>query len=314
MNETGNITGGKTPENTKPAGVPAAPKSSRGLSVGLIAIAVILAGVLIYVIMAYQKQKDSMIEMEMMLTQEKDSLANELRLMMHGYDTLKTNNDTLNARLGREQDRIRQLLAINATNIQLIKTYRAEIGTMREIMKSYIVQIDSLNTRNKILVAENEQIRDEMSRVEQTNIELNKVREDLSEKVVIASVIQAKDLVITGLNNKRKEVDRIDRMVSLSVCFTLRENPIAAAGRKTVFMRVLRPDGLVITDSPDNVFNSGTENLVYSAKRDVDYENQDIEMCIFLENNGDFVAGTSTVELYLEGNLIGKSTFSLRGR
>jgi len=193
--------------------------------------------------------------MESMLTSEKDSLANELRLMIHGYDTLKSNNDTLNAQLEKEQDRIKQLLAINANNVQLIRTYRAEIGTMRNIMKSYIVQIDSLNTRNKILIAENEQIRGEISQVTRTNVELSKVREDLSAKVEIASVVQAKDIIVLGLNQKRKDTDRIDRMSTLSVCFTLRENPIAAAGRKTVYMRVIRPDGLVITDSPDNTFS-----------------------------------------------------------
>ncbi len=87
-----------------------------------------------------------MVDMETVLTQEKDSLQNELRLMVHGYDTLKTDNDTLMANLQREKKRIVQLLSINASNVQLIKKYRAEIGTMREIMKGYIVQIDSLNT------------------------------------------------------------------------------------------------------------------------------------------------------------------------
>ena len=97
----------------------------------------------------YFDQKNKMVEMETVLTQEKDSLANELRLMVHGYDTLKTNNDTLNANLEREKKRIVQLLSINASNVQLIRKYKSEITTMREIMKSYIVQIDSLNTRNK---------------------------------------------------------------------------------------------------------------------------------------------------------------------
>jgi FtsZ-binding cell division protein ZapB len=296
------------------AGNAAPVKPSRKVPVGLIAIAVVLAAVLVYVIVAYQKQKTSMYEMERMLTSEKDSLANELRLMIHGYDTLRTNNDTLNAQLVREQDRIKKLLAINASNVQLIKTYRAEIGTMRNIMKSYIVQIDSLNTRNKILVAENQEIRGQIDSVTQTNVELEKVKVDLSAKVEIASVIQAKDITAVGLNTKQKEVDRVDRLDKLRVCFTLRENPIAAAGRKTVYLRVLRPDGLLITDSPDNVFTYGEENLIFSAKRDVDYENLDIEMCIFVDNTGDFVAGSSVAEVYLDGNLIGTSTFVLRGR
>jgi FtsZ-binding cell division protein ZapB len=288
--------------------------TKKQIPVGLIALAVVLAGILAYVIFAYQNQKTAMYEMERMLTSEKDSLANELRLIMHGYDTLKTNNDSLNARLGKEQERIRQLLAINAANVQLIKTYRSEIGTLRNIMQNYIVQIDSLNTRNKLLIAENEEIRGQMDKVSQTNIELQKVMEDYSEKVEIASVILAKDIVATGLNTKAKDTDRTDRLDKLRVCFTLMENRIVEPGKKTVFLRVKRPDGLIITDSPDNTFTVNEETLVFSAQRDVDYENLDIEMCIFLDNTGDFIAGISTAELYLDGNLIGSCQFSLRTR
>jgi uncharacterized protein with PIN domain len=259
----------------------------------------------------YFDKKSKMAEMEAVLTQEKDSLANELRLMIRGYDTLKTNNDTLNAQIVREKNKIIKLLAVNASNIQLIKRYRTEISTMREIMKSYIVQIDSLNTRNKLLIAENSEIRQQITRVRNTNTELEKVKEELNTKVEIASVIQAKDIVAAPLNKKRKETARISLLENLRVCFTLRENPIAAAGQKEVFMRVLRPDSLVIATSPDNIFDYKEKKLIYSANRTADYMNQDIEICIYLENTGDFVPGNYSVELYLEENIIGRTTFLL---
>ncbi|MCA1757402.1 MAG: hypothetical protein LC649_08095 [Bacteroidales bacterium] len=272
----------------------------------------ILATALIAVGILYFVQKNNMVEMENVLTEEKDSLANELVLLMHGYDTLKTNNDTLNAKLVEEQEKIERLLSINASNAQLIRTYKKEIGTMRDIMKSYIVQIDSLNTRNKLLVAENIEIKEQISRFEQSNQELSKVREELSTKVEIASVIQAKDIRPTPLNQRRKETDRISRMVNLMVCFTLRENAIVEAGSKTIYMRVLRPDSLLVTVSPDNVFQAGGENLIYTESRTVDYLNQDVEVCIYVDNNGDFIEGTYSVELYLEGELIGTGSFMLK--
>jgi ribosomal protein L21 len=278
----------------------------------LFVTAAVLATALIAVGVLYFVQKNNMVEMEKVLTEEKDSLANELVLLMHGYDTLKTNNDTLNAKLIEEQEKIERLLSINASNAQLIRTYKKEIGTMREIMKSYIVQIDSLNTRNKLLIAENLEIKEQINRVEQSNQELSKVREELSTKVEIASVIQAKDIRPTPLNQKRKETDRVSRMVNLMVCFTLRENAIAEAGSKTVYMRVLRPDSLLVTISPDNVFQAGDDNLIYTESRTVDYLNQDVEMCIYVDNNGDFIEGTYSVELYLEGALIGTGSFMLR--
>src|SRR4030042_3705375 len=282
--------------------------------IAMIFTTVILAAALIFLVVTYFDQKNKMVEMETVLTQEKDSLANELRLMVHGYDTLKTDNDTLMANLQREKKRIVQLLSVNAKNVQLIKKYRAEIGTMREIMKGYIVQIDSLNTLNQQLVAENIGIKQQITEVQSTNVELTKAKEELSTKVTVASIIQAKDINAVTLNKKRKETTRLNLIDKLRICFTLRENPIAAAGEKEVFMRVIRPDSLIITNSPENLFDFNGNKLVYSASRLVDYMNQDIEMCIFLDNTGDYIVGTYSVELYLENNIIGRTTFALAKR
>lgn len=282
--------------------------------IAMIFTTVILAAALIFLVVMYFDQKNKMVDMETVLTQEKDSLQNELRLMVHGYDTLKTDNDTLMSNLQREKKRIVQLLSINASNVQLVKKYRAEIGTMREIMKGYIVQIDSLNTLNQQLVTENTGIKKQITEVQNTNVELTKVKEELTSKVTVAAVIQAKDITAVTLNKKRKETTRIANIDKLRICFTLRENPIAAPGEKEVFMRVIRPDSLVITTSPDNLFDFNGNKLVYSASRLVDYMNQDIEMCIFLDNTSDFIVGTYSAELYLENNIIGRTTFALAKR
>lgn len=279
--------------------------------VGMIAISIILAAALAYLVYIYFDQKTKMVEMETVLTQEKDSLANELKQMIVAYDTLRTNNDSLNAGLAKERKRIVQLLAINASNVQLIRRYKSEITTMRDIMKSYIVQIDSLNTRNQILVAENTEIKQQITQVKNTNTALTKVKEELSTKVEIASVIQAKDILAVSLNKKRKETTRINLLDKLRICFTLRENPLATAGSKEVYMRVLRPDSLVITTSPDNLFSYKGNKIIYSANRAVDYMNQDVEMCIFLDNTGDFIVGNYSVELYLDDNIIGRTNFML---
>jgi len=233
---------------------------------------------------------------------------------MYGYDTLKTSNDTLNAEIQRERARIQKLLEVNASNAQLIRKYKAEISTMRDIMKSYIVQIDSLNTRNQILTAENVEIKQQITQVQETNVELEKVKEELTTKVNVASVIQAKDVVAVALNKKRKETDELRNLDKVRVCFTLRENPIAEAGNKIVYLRVVRPDQLVITPSPDNLFAVNGEQLIFSASRAVDYANADVEMCIFLDNTGDFIPGTYSVELYLSGEKIGTGSFTLKGR
>jgi hypothetical protein len=290
------------------------PEEKKGAPVFLIFLTVILALGLAFLVYSYFGQKNRMIEMETVLTQEKDSLAGELRKLVHGYDTMRTSNDSLNARLFREKERIMKLLAINATNVQLVKKYRSEITTMREIMKSYIVQIDSLNTRNKILVAENHDIKQQITIVQKTNVELTKVKEELNSKVEIASVIQAKDVVAVALNKNRKETSRLDRIEKLRICFTLRENPIAKAGKKTVYLRITRPDSLIITSSPDNLFEFNGSKAIYTASREADYLNQDVDICIFVDNTGDFIIGNYRADLYLDGTQIGGCTFILTKR
>lgn len=286
----------------------------KGAPIVMIVTTVVLTLGLIALVALYYSQKNKMVEMEQVLTEEKDSLSNELRMMMYGYDTLKTSNDTLKAEISREQNKIKKLLDLNASNAQLIRKYKAEISTMRDIMKSYIVQIDSLNTRNKALTAENMEVKQERDAVKQTNVELTQVKEELSSKVEIASVIQAKDVVAVALNKKRKETSQLRRLDKVRVCFTLRENPIATAGNKIVYLRVIRPDQLVITSSPDNLFEVKGEQMIFSANRAVDYANVDVEMCIFLDNTGDFVAGTYAVELYLGSDMIGTGSFMLEGK
>ena len=286
----------------------------KGAPLFLIFVTVVLALALTFLVYSYFGQKNQMIEMKTVLTQEKDSLVRELKLMVHSYDTLKTNNDSLNAKLQKERKRILQLLAINASDIQLIKRYKGEITTMREIMKSYIVQIDSLNTRNKMLIAENQDIKEQITTVKQTNVALSKAKEELTSKVEIASVIQAKDISMVALNKNRKETTRLDRIDKFKICFTLRENPIAKAGEKIVYLRILRPDSLAIAANPDNLFDFNASKMIFTASRQVEYLNQDIDMCIFVDKNNDFIVGNYKAELYLEGASIGNCSFMITKR
>ena len=99
--------------------------TKKSTPVGMIVTSIILGVALIFLIFMYFYKKSKMVEMETILTQEKDSLANELRHMVVAYDTLKTNNDTLNAGLLKQKNKIVQLLSVNASNVQLIRKYKS---------------------------------------------------------------------------------------------------------------------------------------------------------------------------------------------
>lgn len=280
--------------------------------VGLIIVIVIL--LLAIAALAYLQvtRKKEMQVMERVLTSEKDSLARELSDLIYGYDTLRTENDSLNMRLELEQDKIRRLLAIQASNAEKIGLYKKELATLRNVMRSYIVQIDSLNTRNQLLTEENLEVRTRLQMVQTEKEELNQIREELSSKVEIASVIKAKDIVASPINRRGREKDKISKMEQLMVCFTLRENPIAAAGKRFIYLRIIRPDELLVTTSADNLFDFQGEKWVYSAYREVEYMNQDIEMCIYYDNDGQFIPGEYNMILYTDGTEIGSTSLLLK--
>jgi Tfp pilus assembly protein PilN len=278
----------------------------------MIVLIILMAGALGYLVYEYQDQKSRMVEMEEVLTSEKDSLTHELENIMYRYDTLKTSNDTLREQIFMEKKRIKYLLRLQASNAQKIKLYKREIKTLREIMKSYIRQIDSLNTRNKMLTEENIQVKSQLHSIKKSKEKLEKEKEELTGKVEIASVIPAKNITVAPLNKKGKVKNKVDKIVKLKVCFTLRENPIAEAGYKTVYMRIQRPDSILLSGPEAEVFPVEDNKLVCSAKREVEYLNKDLDMCIFWTNDGSLIPGKYSVYLYLEGHNIGETTFLLK--
>jgi FtsZ-binding cell division protein ZapB len=280
----------------------------------LVIIPIVLALILAALVFVYFSQRKQMFQMEEFLTQQKDSLFTELEVLKVGYDTLKTNNDSLQGEIESKVDRIDYLLAINANNVVTIKKIQSENSTLRDALKSFIMQVDSLNRRNQELMSENREIKEQISTVQQTNQELSRTNEEISSRIEKAEVILARDIYATGVNKRNKEVDRIEKMEVIRICFTLRENSIADPGEKEVFMRILRPDSLVLTQSPDNLFTYKDEEMIYSASRKVDYLNQDVEMCIYYQEMQDLIVGTYTVELYLQGSLIGTTTMTLDSR
>lgn len=287
-------------------------KPSKTPTIILIFLVVILAFGLGFMYMQYNKMKvDSEIVQEA-LEEQKQSLTLELQDMMSEYEGLKSNNDSLNNQITVQQKRIKDLLVINRSNLEKIKLYKKELVTLRDIMKSYIVQIDSLNTRNQVLTKENSEVKDKLDLARQSNEDLSKEKADLSDKVSKAAKLIAKDVAVTALNKRGKDVEKARKVVKLKACFTIRENSIASSGERVVYMRITRPDGLVLATSEQDLFEFEGGQIVFSAKRVVEYENKDVDLCIFWDNTGEMIEGTYTIDLFCDGYMIGSGSMALK--
>jgi hypothetical protein len=181
------------------------------------------------------------------------------------------------------------------------------------VMRNYIVQIDSLNTRNRFLTEENVQVRQQLSVAETQNVELSKEKEMLGTQVQLARVLSAKNVNVITLNKRENNAEgKIKKITKISVGFTVRENTVADPGKKVIYLRLLNPDNVALANSTGDMFTYNGENIVYSEKRDIEYENKDIDVNIFWNKTEELKPGEYTAILYAEGYEIGSASFTLK--
>ena len=206
---------------------------------------------------------------------------------------------------------VEQLKNERRLNYNKIRAYQKEVGTLRTIMQGYVRQIDSLNNVNKKLTKENISYKKEISTA-QLRAEMAEERAaELNDKVRVGSVVRARSIGMVALNSKSKEVTRVKNAARLRVDFVLGGNELAEPGQRTIYACITSPEGYVLSGPDAATFTFETEKKVYSASRDVDYQNDDLEVKIFFNGSG-FTAGTYKVELYSEGKLIGQTEVALR--
>jgi len=246
------------------------------------------------------------------ITEQKDSLEMELNGIIVQYDSLMTENDTINQQLTAQQQKIEQLLQLRLSDAQKIRKYEKELGTIRKVLRSYIVQIDSLNTKNQILMAENKELKNRSTQVENINRQLSEEKEELLAITDEAKTLIATNIITVGLNKRSNEKDKFNKVEKLKTDFIIQKNIVVEPGPKMIYLQIIRPDGLVLSAPEPGIIQIDEEEVPYTAKREIIYENNDVPVTIWWDNNGDLIAGNYTTQLYHNGKFIGESFFTLK--
>ena len=254
----------------------------------MIVVAVALAAALAYVLVS----KNSLVEE---LNFEKMELAAQLDSLQADYEGLSSEYDTINAQLDSSREEVAQLIErvkkTEATNRAKIRQYEKELGTLRSIMRGYIVQIDSLNTLNHKLTVEAATARREAAEHRRKSEELTAEVETLSGKVATGSVIKARALNVIAYNSNSKSIDRASKVVKLLCNLTLIENDLAPKGPVRVYVRVTAPDGTLLRDGNGDSFELDGKLLEATASREVDYNGNELEVGIYVNNISSFMPG-----------------------
>lgn len=275
---------------------------------GMIGVAIALAALLAYIWI----QKSALVTD---LETEKQELTEQMESLQQDYANLSSDYDNINSQLDTSRAEVAQLIErikkTEATDRAKIRKYEKELGTLRSIMRNYIVQIDSLNTLNHKLTADAAAARREAAESKRANRELSEQVETLSGQVAAGSVIKARGLRIQAYNSQDKVTDRSSRVIRLMASLSLVENELAPKGPVRVYIRVKDPEGILLASERASFTYNG-EAMVSSASREVDYEGKEVDMSIYLNGVGSFTKGIYTVEAYTESSLLGSAELMLR--
>ena len=280
-------------------------------------IIIILSILLVVVVVIFINQNNENKRVMTALTQEKESIQTELKTMMTSYDSIHTTNQALQSEVENAQTKVKDLLLevvqVKKVSYDQIAQYRQEVTTLRGIMKNYIVQVDSLNRRNQVLMAENVQVKQNYAESESKNQQLEKEKEHLQEKIKVAAQLEATELIAVGINRRGKEAESARRAEQIRVSFVLSKNITAPRGNKMIYVRIQKPNQVLFQQSPDDVFQFEDLKIPYSAKREVTYEGNALPVNIFWDNQGaEFMPGEYTVDVFADGNNIGTTKFLMK--
>ena len=264
------------------------------------------------------EQKQVNKDMQELAALDKKEMENEYQQFANQYKDMQTriNNDSIVEQLGREQQRTQELLEelrrTKATDAAEITRLKKELATVRAILRSYVLQIDSLNQVNTELMNENNRVRSELAESNQQNMQLSSSNASLSEKVAIASQLNAANINVIMLDKKGKEQTKhphqIDKKGTLKVRFVLSRNATAASGMRTVYCRVISPSGEVINGGGTCQLEGS--QVSYTAKQDVDYTGQEKLMEMYVPKTS-LIEGKYTIQVIADGHEIGSRSVEM---
>lgn len=287
---------------------------NKKIIIPLVIVIIALIGGVAFLYINLNKQKEEIKEMEQLAALDKKEMENEYQQFANQYSEMKTqiNNDSIVAQLTQEQEKTQRLLEelrqTKSTNAREIARLKKELATVRAILRSYVIEIDSLNRLNQNLTEENTRIKGQYAEANRQIEGLNSEKASLSEKVAIAAQLDATGINMTALNKKGKSTNKLKKAKSFQVSFTLARNVTAASGMKTIYIRVTTPTGALLGNA--GTFNYENRTLPCSMKRSIEYNGKETPITLFCNIDQALQGGTFNVSIFADENMIGSKSFS----
>ena len=261
-----------------------------------------------------EDQKKVNQDMQELAELDKKEMLNEYERFAQQYSEMKMqiSNDSIVEQLTQEQLKTQRLLKelkeVKANDAREITRLKKELATCREVIRSYVLEIDSLNRLNQNLTAENTRVRGQYEEATRRIEGLNQEKTSLSEKVAIAAQLDAVGINMQMNDKKGKATKKLDKAKNLQVNFSIAKNVTASNGVKTVYVRIQTPTGQTLTNG--GTFNFENKSIQYSMKKQVEYTGNETPVTMFWNISEFLTEGSYKVSIFCDGHLIGSRNFT----
>lgn len=285
-----------------------------GIVTGIVGLA--LVGTVAYLYVNLDNQKKENKAMQELAELDKKEMENEYQQFATQYSEMKTqiSNDSIIAQLTVEQEKTERLLKelkdTKSNDAREIARLKRELATVRAVLRSYVIEIDSLNRLNQNLTAENSRIKGQYNEATRQIEGLNSERASLSEKVAIAAQLDATGISMQLKNKKGKKTDKTSKCKTVQVNFTIAKNVTASNGTKTFYVRITSPSGTTLGGG--GTFNYQNRSLEATMRKAVEYDGRETTISTFWNVSQSLMAGTYQVSVFADGNMIGSRSFSFK--
>ena len=280
----------------------------------LILVILALIGGIAYLFGNLEQQKQINRDMQELAELDKQEMENEYERFALQYSEMKTqiNNDSIVEQLTQEQMKTQKLLEelkkVKADDAREITRLKKELATVREVLRSYIIQVDSLNRLNESLKQENSRVNAVLEERNSQIAGLSSEKASLSEKVAIAAQLDATNISLSLLNKRDKPTKKLKDTKKMQVNFTITKNVTASNGLRTIYVRIQNPGGNTLSGGGSFAYEN--RNLEYSMKKSIEYSGEEVSVATFWNVSQMLEAGQYRVSIFADGNMIGSRTFN----
>ena len=280
----------------------------------IVLLIVIIGGVSFFALRQVEQNK----EMTELFAIEKEEMENEYTTFANQYDELQVqiNNDSLREKLANEQLRTQRLLEelrqVKSSNAAEIMRLKKELKTVRAVLRSYVIQIDSLNRLNAALTTENKEVKKKYSEATRQINTLAQEKKNLNEKVTLAAQLDATNITVETKNKRGKSTNKVKNVKKIAVGFTIVKNITAKTGERTLYVRIAKPDNEVLSKSASDTFTYENRELAYSIKKYIEYTGEEQTVTVYWDVEEYLPAGTYKVYIFADGTMIGQQSFSMK--